>query len=263
MAVPAFFFTFSIYLQVGHGFSALQAGLSTFSYAVGAAVISRRAGAVAKKLGTGVLILGTAFMLAGTLVLAATVLLAGNDPSVWAFVPGTLLEGIGFGFFVPSVIGVILANVHVDNAGSASGALATSQQVGGAIGVAAIGILFFGFVSVHAPTAAATVAPTVQVGLVTAGVPADPAAAAALHFQDCFVRQSQSVDPTLTPAGCGSAAADPALTTVFADAANTAKGDNFTGAILVALAAEVLVFLVVLFLAVLLRREEKHLARSS
>jgi hypothetical protein len=43
----------------------------------------------------------------------------------------------------------VLAGVPLRDAGSASGVLSTSQQVGAAVGIAAIGAIFFGLVADH------------------------------------------------------------------------------------------------------------------
>jgi len=76
------------------------------------------------------------------------------------WIPATAVSGLGFGLFVPPVIDIALVNVDPARAGSASGTLATVQQVGGALGVAVLGIIFFGLVAHIAPTATATASTT-------------------------------------------------------------------------------------------------------
>ncbi len=257
LGIPSFFFTISIYLQVGQGFSALQAGLTTFAYALGAALVSRRAGGLAKKMGAGVLVMGSVMMTVAMAGLVATAHLAGFAPKMWYFWPGMLLAGLAFGFFVPTVIGAVLANVHLQRAGSASGVLATSQQIGGAVGVAILGIVFFGFISGHAPTSAANAAPALHAQLTSQGIPAGASDAAVARFQHCFVVQSRSVDPTLAPPGCRTAAS-PAAAQAFTAAGTQANATNFTGAMQVGLGAEVLVFAVTVVLSGLLLAEERR-----
>jgi predicted MFS family arabinose efflux permease len=66
-----------------------------------------------------------------------------------AFLPGLIVVavipvGIGLGLSVPPLINLVLRSVATDDAGSASGALVTAQQVGNALGVALAGAVFFG-----------------------------------------------------------------------------------------------------------------------
>ena len=51
LGVAPFFFALSLYLQVGLGFDALHAGLTTFPFALGSGFASARSDAVAKRLG--------------------------------------------------------------------------------------------------------------------------------------------------------------------------------------------------------------------
>jgi uncharacterized BrkB/YihY/UPF0761 family membrane protein len=74
-------------------------------------------------------------MAAGALVLYARLPVGGHY--FWDLFPAFLLSGIGLALsFVPMVIGG-LTGVEQSDAGVASGLFNTSQQVGGAIGVAA------------------------------------------------------------------------------------------------------------------------------
>jgi hypothetical protein len=59
------------------------------------------------------------------------------------------------GLVAPTLVGVALTGVPEQDAGSASGAVTTSGQLGGAIGVAAVGAVFFGALSRHGGAAAA------------------------------------------------------------------------------------------------------------
>ena len=61
-------------------------------------------------------------------------------------VPPLLLAGVGLGLLVVPLIDVALATVPTGDAGAASGAYGTVQQVGAALGVAVVGVVFFGVV---------------------------------------------------------------------------------------------------------------------
>jgi len=59
-------------------------------------------------------------------------------------VPGLLLVGAGIGLCFTPLTSIVLADVEPARAGSASGALSTTQQVGFALGVAVTGVVYFG-----------------------------------------------------------------------------------------------------------------------
>ena len=63
-------------------------------------------------------------------------------------IPGEhwLTLGLGLTLLVVPLTDVALAQTSIANAGAASGVLGTFQQVGSAIGVAVVGVVFFGIV---------------------------------------------------------------------------------------------------------------------
>jgi hypothetical protein len=69
---------------------------------------------------------------------------AGDHLVLAALIPAIVPVGAGMGFFIPTLIGVVLRGVPSDEAGSASGMLTTAQQLGNALGVAIVGTVFFG-----------------------------------------------------------------------------------------------------------------------
>ena len=73
--------------------------------------------------------------------------------------------------------------------------LTTFQQLGGAIGVAVVGVVFFGLLSSRAPDAVATVTPQLQSQLAAANVPPAQAHGAVAKFTTCFKEQAASSDP--------------------------------------------------------------------
>jgi predicted MFS family arabinose efflux permease len=58
--------------------------------------------------------------------------------------PALLLIGAGMGLVITPLTATVPAGLEPQRAGAASGALATMQQVGNALGVAVTGVLFFG-----------------------------------------------------------------------------------------------------------------------
>jgi EmrB/QacA subfamily drug resistance transporter len=138
------FLTLMIYLQVGHGFGPAHAGLTLVPFSLGTAIASGVSGGwLGPKIGRACLQLGIGVGLAGVLWLISAVHGAGAHVTLWDLAPTLFTIGIGFGLLVAPLFDVILAAVNDDEAGSASGVLNAVQQLAGAIGVAALGTVFF------------------------------------------------------------------------------------------------------------------------
>jgi predicted MFS family arabinose efflux permease len=71
----------------------------------------------------------------------------GEELSSWWLAPSLALGGVAMGMFAPTLVDVTLADVHGRDAGSASGVLSSALQLGGAIGVALIGVIYFDVVA--------------------------------------------------------------------------------------------------------------------
>jgi MFS family permease len=91
-----------------------------------------------------VLAAGALTLAAGHVALLAAVGSIGVGGSVLALAPGLILVGAGMGLGITPLASIVLANTPPEHAGAGSGALATAQNVGNAIGVAVIGVVFFG-----------------------------------------------------------------------------------------------------------------------
>lgn len=141
-AIGAFFLTLSIYLQAGTGRSALDTGLVILPYALGSMVTSGLGVAFAAKAGRALLVTGS-LTLALSQVLLLLVVGADPDPGYWGLAVPLLVGGLGLGLTAPILLNVILSGVPGRDAGSAGGVLSTVNQVGGAIGIAVIGTIFF------------------------------------------------------------------------------------------------------------------------
>jgi hypothetical protein len=134
----------TLFLQLGEHFSAIHAGVTLAPFAVGTAVGATLAGALlVPRFGRTVLQLACVILAAGVLWLRHTVQAHGLDTSTLMLIGPQLVVGIGLGMMVSPLFDFILASVTDTEVGSASGVLNAVQQLGGAIGVAAIGTLFF------------------------------------------------------------------------------------------------------------------------
>jgi EmrB/QacA subfamily drug resistance transporter len=128
------FFLLSLYMQIVLGFSALETGVGYLAVALTAVVASGVAQALVTRFGVKP-VLATGMMLLGVgLILFTQVSVDGTYLA--DLLPGFILVGIGLGFsFVPVSIAA-LAGVAGREAGLASGLINTSQQIGGALGLA-------------------------------------------------------------------------------------------------------------------------------
>jgi EmrB/QacA subfamily drug resistance transporter len=226
--IPAFFFTFSLMLQVGLGYSALHAGLTTIPWSVGSAFASAMSTRVAPRLGKWTIAIGSSLLVIGMLGLILTLHLRGTSVTSYDLIPTFVISGLGLGTVIAPLLNIILAGVPGRDAGSASGVLTTFQQLGGAIGVAVVGVVFFGLLSSRAPTAVAIVTPQLQAQLATAQVPPAQADAAIATFTRCFKEQAASSDPSQPIPGCQTpSTSPPQVSKAFSTAAKQALGRDF------------------------------------
>ena len=129
------FFLLTLYMQQVLHYSAIETGVAYVSLTLAVIVFATVSQGLALRLGVRrVLPVGLVLAAAGLLLYAQ---LPTHGHYFWDLFPAFLLSGIGLGLaFVPMTIGALTAVTQSD-AGVASGLINTSQQVGGAIGVAA------------------------------------------------------------------------------------------------------------------------------
>ncbi len=137
------FFIFTLYLQTGLGYSALQAGLAITPFAVGSAAAAALGGRIVHRFGrtlvaAGLLLVAVGF--AGTLVAVHVVPEHGTG---WATLFPLLVGGLGAGLVISPNQTLTLSEVPVERAGTAGGLLQVGQRIGAAVGIAAVGSVFF------------------------------------------------------------------------------------------------------------------------
>jgi EmrB/QacA subfamily drug resistance transporter len=144
----SFFLVLALYLQEGRGLTALASGVVFTAIGAGYLITSSTAHHLARRLGRQVIAAGAVIMVAGLLLLRA-----GAAAGVGWLVPGLLVDGLGMGMVLAPLAVTVLARVSAQHAGPASGVLSTVQQVGNALGVALIGIVFYGTLGAGVPHA--------------------------------------------------------------------------------------------------------------
>jgi len=128
------FFLLSLYMQQVLGFTALKTGIGYLAVALTAVVSSGVAQALVTRLGVKSVLTAGLAMVGGGLIYFTQI--AANGSYWQDLFPGFILLGIGLGFaFVPISIAA-LGGVTGKDAGLASGLINTSQQIGGALGLA-------------------------------------------------------------------------------------------------------------------------------
>jgi EmrB/QacA subfamily drug resistance transporter len=229
-AIPSFFFTFSLVLQAGLGYSALNAGLSIIPWSIGTAIASTASARLAPALGKWTIGIGSSLLVVGVLGIILTVHIRAENVTGYDLIPAFLISGLGLGTVIAPLLNVILAGVPPRDAGSASGVLTTFQQLGGAIGVAVVGVVFFGMLSSRAADAVSPVTPQLRAQLAAQQLPPQVVEKQVAQFTHCFEQRAGSSDPLQPIPGCpqptASASHDP-VTAAFAGAANRALARDF------------------------------------
>jgi MFS family permease len=205
----------TLVLQLGEHYSAIHAGLTLAPFALGTAVGATLAAAVlVPRFGRAVLQGAAVIVAIGTYWLYHVVNAHGLATTSLDLVAPQLVAGIGLGMLISPLFDFILASVTDSETGSASGVLNAMQQLAGAIGVAAIGTLFFstlahsGYVTAMSRCLLVELATTPVLFALTRTLPARP---------------REDIDPVTESAG-DAAPATPAAPVLVSAAALAAEG---------------------------------------
>jgi len=164
-SLTGFQLAFNLLLQLGLHWTPLHTSLTLIPWALGSAVAVALAGAVlTEKLGRTTLHLGLGIAVVGLLALWWTIAHEGSGLTSVTLAPSLLLIGFGTGLVFVPIFDFILGNATTEEVGTGSGMLNAVQQFSGAIGVAALGTVFFARVN-HGGTAAFDSAGQLVIGL--------------------------------------------------------------------------------------------------
>lgn len=153
LQVGGFMITTAVTLQSGLGLDPQAAGLMLIPYALGFLCGSLAAQRLAARIGRWIVTGGGAMLAVGLLAFAAEAHTDYPGLSETRLLVPLVLIGVGQASVMIPLFGVVLTGIPGDLAGVASGVLTTTQQVGIALGTAALGTLFFGVAdpSLHHP----------------------------------------------------------------------------------------------------------------
>jgi EmrB/QacA subfamily drug resistance transporter len=139
----AIFFVLALFLQIGEGYSPLLAGLAITPFALGSAVASALGGRAVTQLGRPLVVVGLAMVVAGLLGTEWAIGAESGRAVGWTTLAPLLVAGLGSGLVIAPNQAITLSHVPVARSGTAAGLLQTGQRLGSAIGIAAVGAVFF------------------------------------------------------------------------------------------------------------------------
>ena len=162
----------ALYLQEGRGLSPIESGGVFAVLAAGFLATSLRAPRLTIRFGRRVVATGALVAVLGDVLLVLAVLPGAAGGPVAALLPGLFLLGAGQGLCLTPLTTTVLSHADADRAGSVSGALATAQQVGNAVGVAVSGVIFYGLLGAGHGYGVAYQWSTAEMGVLLIGVAA-------------------------------------------------------------------------------------------
>jgi EmrB/QacA subfamily drug resistance transporter len=142
-AFTPLFFVLTLYLQTGLKYSALLAGLATVPFAIGSGVAASIGGRIVNRFGRPLVAIGISMVGVGILATIVAVHEAPSNGTGWYLAAPLLFAGIGSGLVISPNQTLTVSEVPVERAGTAGGLLQTGQRIGSALGIAAVGSVFF------------------------------------------------------------------------------------------------------------------------
>ena len=140
----------SLFMQLGLGYPPRHAAIAQTPYAIGISIGAALSGALlGPKLGRHVLHIGLAITIVGVGWFGLVAGGLAHGASAWHLAGPFLVAGLGSGLIFAPLFDIILADLGDHEVGSGSGLLNAVQQFSGALGVAALGTLFFHLLPDH------------------------------------------------------------------------------------------------------------------
>ncbi|MFF4734864.1 MFS transporter [Streptomyces sp. NPDC001262] len=157
VACGIFFLIWTLYMQIGLGWSPLRAGLTGIPFSL---AVSVAAGMSVQKLvprfGRKVLQTGALAMAAGVLLYIWEAGHYGTGIKPWQMAAPLIVMGLGMGLVVAPLTEAVLSEVPREHSGSASGLINTTQQLGNAVGLGLVSVVFFNALDAKALAAGRT-----------------------------------------------------------------------------------------------------------
>jgi MFS family permease len=100
-------------------------------------------GRIVNRFGRPLVVVGLSMVTIGLIGVMVILSFVTGHNAGWAAAPALLVAGVGSGFVISPNQNLTLAEVPRDQGGSAGAVLQTGQRIGSAIGIAAVGSVFF------------------------------------------------------------------------------------------------------------------------
>lgn len=203
MLMLGFFFTFTLVLQIGLGYGVLEAALTGIPTAIGITIaMVALANFMLPRFGRYTMTFGSVLLSLGLYLTYSPISAHGRDTQPLELSLGLLLVGIGMGLIMVTIFSNALKDVDTKHAGSASGTMNAVQQLGGAIGIALIGVIFFGQLSHSAAASFDQVSPSIRDAAAKAGFPAQGIDQIVQSAKNCYIDRNNQKDFSETPDSC-------------------------------------------------------------
>lgn len=137
------FFVFTLFLQTGLHYTALEAGLAITPFALGSAASAALGGRVVHRLGRVLVAIGLLMVAVGYAGTVVAVHAVQGNGTAWATLAPLVVGGLGAGLVIAPNQALTLSEIPVRRAGTAGGLLQVGQRIGAAVGIAAVGSVFF------------------------------------------------------------------------------------------------------------------------
>ncbi|MDB5184727.1 MAG: drug resistance transporter, EmrB/QacA subfamily [Candidatus Saccharibacteria bacterium] len=229
-----YFLTSTLVMQIGLGYSPIKAALTAIPVAIGMtlgfAVLGQK---LIATLGRRVLIVAATIFAVGLLITTSIFTHYTLHAAPWQFIPSFLITGIGLSLLMIPIFSAALQDVDPTHAGSASGILNAVQQVGAAIGIAIIGVIFFGQLNTGSLQSFSDAEPGLRSSLSAQHIPAGVQDEIVASTRTCFHDRSTEKDSSVVPASCKQAQSGPgsqAVSQAISRSAREANAHNFASA---------------------------------
>lgn len=141
--IPGLFLVLAVMLQNGFGMSPLESGLTTIPFPAGVMIASLLSGRLGPNFLQQRVGLGSLILTAGMTWLHFVLLTLASPINGFPLLLPLLLCGLGMGVAISALFQSLMTGVPAEDSGAASGALQAFQHLGGALGIAIAGQLFF------------------------------------------------------------------------------------------------------------------------
>ncbi|MEU7061148.1 MFS transporter [Streptomyces sp. NPDC046197] len=220
----------TLYMQIGQGWSPMRAGLTSLPFCVGAfltatssvMILVPKFGRKAMQVGAVVLVVGLA-----TYIWVAGA--KGSEVTSWHIAAPLFLVGLGFGTVATPLPLIVTSEVPHKDAGSASGLVNTNTQLGFAIGGALVSVVFFGGLVGNTGSSVDDHMANLRKDLVvTAQLTPGEARTTAEAYRTCATDRAGQKDLQVTPASCTAAPLrDARVAPVLSKYQGEVRGDSF------------------------------------